>query len=63
MVADLAVAPYPLSLIRPPLRRLDEEANLPALGEYQIKLLSAAQCSEPVKVLSQQVVAAFAAYH
>ena len=63
MVADLAVAPYPLSLVRPPLRRLDEEANLPALGEYQIKLLSAAQCSEPVKVLSQQVVAAFAAYH
>ena len=63
MVADLAVAPYPLSLIRPPLRRLDEEADLPALGEYQIKLLSAAQCSEPVKVLSQHVVAAFAAYH
>jgi len=63
MIADLAVAPYPLSLVRPPLRRLDEEANLPALGEYQIKLLSAAQCSEPVKVLSQQVVAAFAAYH
>ncbi|MBK60475.1 MAG: LysR family transcriptional regulator [Pseudomonas sp.] len=63
MVADLAVAPYPLSLVRPPLRRLDEDADLPALGEYQIKLLSAAQCSEPVKVLSQQVVAAFAAYH
>ncbi len=63
MVADLAVAPYPLSLVRPPLRRLDEDAELPALGEYQIKLLSAAQCSEPVKVLSQHVVAAFAAYH
>ena len=63
MVADLAVAPYPLSLVRPPLRRLDEDADLPTLGEYQIKLLSAAQCSEPVKVLSQQVVAAFAAYH
>ena len=63
MIADLAVAPYPLSLVRPPLRRLDEDADLPTLGEYQIKLLSAAQCSEPVKVLSQQVVAAFAAYH
>ena len=63
MIADLAVAPYPLSLVRPPLRRLNEDADLPALGEYQIKLLSAAQCSEPVKVLSQQVVAAFAAYH
>ncbi|PNF73783.1 LysR family transcriptional regulator [Stutzerimonas stutzeri] len=63
MIADLAVAPYPLSLVRPPLRRLDEDADLPTLGEYQIKLLSAAKCSEPVKVLSQQVVAAFAAYH
>ena len=63
MIADLAVAPYPLSLVRPPLRRLDEDADLPTLGEYQIKLLSATQCSEPLKVLSQQVVAAFAAYH
>ena len=63
MIADLAVAPYPLSLVRPPLRRLDEDADLPTLGEYQIKLLSAAQCSEPVKVLSQQVGAAFGAYH
>ena len=44
MIADLAVAPYPLSLVKPPLRRLDED--LPALGEYQVKLLSAAPCSE-----------------
>lgn len=61
MIADLAVAPYPLSLVKPPLRRLDED--LPALGEYQVKLLSAAPCSEPVKVLSQHIVTAFAAYH
>lgn len=63
MVADLAVAPYPLSLVRPPLKRLDEDAGLPPLGEYQIKLLCAAKRSEPVEVLSQHVVAAFAAYH
>lgn len=63
MIADLAVAPYPLSLIRPPLKRLEESASLPALGEYQIKLLRAADRSEPVEVLARHVIAAFAAYH
>ncbi|MCQ4313224.1 LysR substrate-binding domain-containing protein [Pseudomonas stutzeri] len=63
MIADLAVAPYPLSLVRPPLKRLEEGASLPSLGEYQIKLLCAAERSEPVEVLSRHVVAAFAAYH
>lgn len=63
MIADLAVAPYPLSLIRPPLKRLEESDSLPALGEYQIKLLCAAGRSEAVDVLSRHVIAAFAAYH
>lgn len=63
MIADLAVAPYPLSLIRPPLKRLEEGDSLPSLGEYQIKLLSAAGRSEAVEVLSRHVIAAFAAYH
>ncbi len=63
MIADLAVAPYPLSLIKPPLKRLEEGDNLPTLGEYQIKLLCAAGRSEAVDVLSRHVIAAFAAYH
>lgn len=63
MIADLAVAPYPLSLIRPPLKRLEEGDSLPSLGEYQIKLLCAAGRSEAVEVLSRHVIAAFAAYH
>ncbi|MCI0918271.1 LysR family transcriptional regulator [Pseudomonas stutzeri] len=63
MIADLAVAPYPLSLIRPPLKRLKEGDSLPSLGEYQIKLLCAAGRSEAVDVLSRHVIAAFAAYH
>ena len=62
MLADLAVAPYPPSLIRPPLKRLEEGEGLPSLGEYQIKLLCAAGCSEPVEVLARHVRAAFAAY-
>lgn len=62
MIADLAIAPYPLSLIRPPLKRLDEGATLPALGKYQIKLLRAKNRSEPVEVLARHVIAAFTAY-
>ncbi|MFL1454040.1 LysR substrate-binding domain-containing protein [Marinobacter sp. GN3S48] len=38
MFADLAVAPFPLSLVRPPLRKLDRE-GLPALSDYQIALV------------------------
>ncbi|GAB6389201.1 LysR substrate-binding domain-containing protein [Stutzerimonas marianensis] len=63
MVADLAIAPYPLSLVRAPLKRLDECAALPPLGNYQIKLLCTPQCSEPVEVLARHVVAAFATHH
>lgn len=63
MIADLAVAPYPLSLVKPPLKRLDEGVSLPSLGVYRINLLCAPGCSEPVEVLARHVVAAFAAYH
>lgn len=38
MLADLAVAPFPVSLVRPPLRKLDRE-GLPALAKYQIALV------------------------
>lgn len=35
MLVDLAVAPFPLSLVRAPLRKLDRE-GLRALADYQI---------------------------
>ncbi|WP_288353044.1 LysR family transcriptional regulator [uncultured Marinobacter sp.] len=38
MYADLAVAPFPVSLVKPPLRRLDRE-GLPTLTNYQIALV------------------------
>lgn len=62
MIADLAIAPYPLSLVKPPLKRLDEGPDLPALGDYQIKLLRAADRSEPAEELSRQVIAALNVY-
>ncbi|KJS34400.1 MAG: LysR family transcriptional regulator, partial [Pseudomonas sp. BRH_c35] len=62
MIADLAIAPYPSSLIRPPLQRLDGQYGLPQLGEYQIKLLRGSNRSEAVEVLAAQVIAAFVEY-
>ena len=62
MIADLAIAPYPLSLVKPPLKRLDEGPDLPTLGDYQIKLLRAADRSEPAEELSRHVIAALNVY-
>ena len=39
MIADLAVSPFPRSLVKPPLRQLDERTGLPMLGSYQIELI------------------------
>lgn len=59
MTADLAIAPFPRSLVRPPLRRLGAEQGLPALGEYHIKLILGHQRNDAVEVLARQMVQAF----
>lgn len=38
MLADLAITPFPISLIRSPIRRLERE-GLPELAKYQISLV------------------------
>jgi len=38
MVADLAVAPFPKSLVRPPLKEIDNQ-DLPEIGSYQLALV------------------------
>lgn len=62
MIADLAIAPYPASLLRPPLQCLDGQYGLPQLGDYRINLLRGSNRSEAVDILAQQVIAAFAEY-
>lgn len=59
MLADLAVAPFPLSLVKPPLRRLGEEHGLPPLGEYHIKLLLGGNRDDAAAALAAQVALAF----
>lgn len=59
MIADLAVAPFPLSLVKPPLRRLGEEHGLPPLGDYHIKLLRGSNRGDAAAALAAQVQVAF----
>mgnify|MGYP006198210949 FL=1 len=63
MIADLAVAPFPRSLVKPPLRRLGEEHGLPPLGDYHIKLLCGSNRGDAAAALAVQVLAAFRDQH
>lgn len=56
LVADLAIAPLPVSLIRPPLRRLGDEVALPPLGAYHVALVRGPGRGRAADVLADQVV-------
>lgn len=58
MLSDLAVAPFPLALIRSPLRRL-EQGSLPPLGDYQVALVRRDGLGNAGEVLAERVVEAF----
>ncbi|ASK34317.1 LysR substrate-binding domain-containing protein [Alloalcanivorax mobilis] len=58
MLADLAVAPFPASLVQAPLTALGPDAGLPPLGHYQIGLLR--HHAEPAsEELARHIVEAF----
>lgn len=61
MEADLAVAPFPLGLIRKPIRQVPESAGLPPLGHYQIEMLTGAQRGDVVDALAGHITRAFTA--
>ncbi|WP_104202889.1 LysR family transcriptional regulator [Billgrantia saliphila] len=58
MLADLAVAPFPVSLVRPPLRRIDPSL-LPPLGEYQLAIVKRGGIGQACEALAGHVMAAF----
>lgn len=60
MIADLAVAPFPLSLVRPPLRKVSRE-GLPELPDYQIALVKRG-ASPVADALASHVREAFSRY-
>lgn len=59
LLADLAVAPFPLSLVRPPLQKLDRSAGFPPLGDYQIALVRRDGAGPASDVMAGHVVDAF----
>jgi len=61
MLADLAVAPFPLGLVRAPLHKLCDD-RLPEMGNYQIALVRAA--ANPINdALAEYVKEAFADFN
>ncbi|HET8790495.1 MAG TPA: LysR family transcriptional regulator [Modicisalibacter sp.] len=59
LLADLAVAPLPLSMVRAPLRKLGDEAGLPLIGEYRIILVHGANAGSASGVLAGHIIDAF----
>lgn len=57
--ADLAVAPFPQSLIDPPLARLDERHGLPMLGDHHIALVRAGNMGQAAEAFAIHVVDSF----
>lgn len=58
LLADLAVAPLPRSLVRRPLREVPSEAGLPPLGSYQVCLARRSGTNVMVDRLAEHVIAA-----
>lgn len=59
MLADLAIAPFPSSLVRAPLRKVDPAIGLPPLGEYQVLLIRRSGIGPAGEALAGHVVEAF----
>jgi hypothetical protein len=59
LLADLAVAPFPASLISSPLQELDRDAGFPLLGEYQIALVSSDGVGPAGEVMAGHIAEAF----
>jgi DNA-binding transcriptional LysR family regulator len=57
--ADLAIAPFPQSLIEKPLERLDERHGLPSLGDYHIVLARHPNIGPAGEALARHVVESF----
>src|SRR5699024_4660989 len=62
LAVDLAVAPFPASLVHRPLQVLTADTGLPPLGEYEIALLRRGRAGPAGDVLADYIVDAFRAF-
>ncbi len=62
LLADLAIAPLPLSLLAPNYERLDKEGDLPEIGHYQIRLCESPDIGPAGKAFAAHVAESFAEF-
>ncbi|MBO0346847.1 LysR family transcriptional regulator [Roseibium sp. CAU 1637] len=59
LLADLAVAPFPASVVEPPLQILDERHNLPDIGNYHIIMKQRPRAGKAVRAFAEHVEECF----
>ncbi|QGZ33271.1 LysR family transcriptional regulator [Stappia indica] len=59
LLADLAVAPFPTSVITPPLQKLDARHGLPEIGDYHLILKEAGNAGKASDAFASHVIACF----
>lgn len=55
MLADIAIAAFPRSLVRPPLQVLDSAIDLPAPGRYEVLVIRGEQGDKAADTLADHV--------
>lgn len=62
LLADLAIAPLPQSLLTPDYERLSKEGDLPEIGHYQIRLCESPDIGPAGKAFAAHVADSFAEF-
>lgn len=62
ILADLAIAPLPQSLVIPPYARVDPRYGLPSLGNYQILLIKGIDIGPAAEALAEQISESLAVF-
>ncbi|MGB0695980.1 MAG: LysR family transcriptional regulator [Rhodospirillaceae bacterium] len=57
--ADLAVAPLPLSVVKPPLAVLGEEQGLPPLGDFAMRIMVRPEAGAVAEALAEHVTQSY----
>ena len=55
LLADLAIAPFPASVVEPPLQVLDDRHGLPEIGDYHIIMTERAKAGKATHAFAEHV--------
>ncbi len=59
LLADLAIAPFPASVVEPPLQILDQRHGLPEIGDYHIVMIERARAGKATHAFARHVGESF----